>query len=312
MKFILGTKQEMTQIFNENGSVTPVTTVKAGPNFITSLRTQDKDGYKAVQIGFGKRNKITKALAGHLKGLGKFRYLKEIRDEYNDEIKVGDVITVDTFEAGDKIKVRGVSKGRGFQGVVKRHGFAGAPATHGTKDQLRMPGSIGATGPAHVFKGQKMPGQMGNENVTISGLEIIKIDSEKGILYIKGAVPGARNSLLIIEGQGDLKVNIEKEPEIQEPSKEEEVKEEKIEKVEKEEVEKVEKPVLSEKSEPNDQKASSELAKGSNVEGAKKETKKKEDSEEEAPKEEQKKEESTKVEDKKEESKQEPENKEDK
>lgn len=194
----------MTQIFTEKGNVVPVTVVKAGPCVVTQIRNEKTDGYTAVQIGFGNKNKLSKTLQGHFKGLGKFQYVKEFRD--SSEVKIGDQITVETFEAGDKVKVTGTSKGKGFQGVVKRHGFGGAKATHGTKDQLRMPGSIGATGPAHVFKGQKMPGQMGNHKTTITNLEIVQVDSENGLLYIKGAIPGPKNSLVMVHGEGDIKI----------------------------------------------------------------------------------------------------------
>ncbi len=207
MKYILGKKVSMTQIFRDNGEVIPVTVVKAGPCVITQIKTIDNDGYDSVQIGFGFRKKINKPLKGHFKGLGQFEFVREFRDSGNN-LKVGDVITVGTFEVGEKVKVTGTTKGKGFQGVVKRHNFAGAPASHGTKDQLRMPGSIGATGPAHVFKGQKMPGRMGGNRKTILNLEIVKVDIENNLLYIKGALPGARNSLVLISCPGEIKVNL--------------------------------------------------------------------------------------------------------
>ncbi len=218
MKFILGQKKEMTQIWQGN-TVVPVTKVLAGPCVVVQVKTKEKDGYQAVQIGFGQRKakNIKKPQKGHLKGLGSFAYLREFRlDKDNGQpplLKPGDVITAETFALGDKVKVTGISKGRGFQGVVKRHKFAGAPASHGTKDQLRMPGSIGATGPAHVFKGRRMPGHMGVDRVTVANLEIVKIDKEKNILYIKGAVPGARDSLVLIKGEGELKISPKPAPE---------------------------------------------------------------------------------------------------
>ncbi len=211
MKFILGKKIEMSQLFDQDGDVVPVTIVECGPCKVTQIKTEDKDGYSAVQIGFGKKKKLSKPLKGHLKGLGDFRWIREfrIKNKENKDIlnnlKRGDKITVDIFEEGDKVKVTGISKGKGFQGVVKRHSFHGSPASHGHKDQLRMPGSIGATEPARVFKGKKMPGHMGSERVTIKNLEIVKIDKDKNLLYLRGAVPGTRGSLVMIQGEKEIK-----------------------------------------------------------------------------------------------------------
>ncbi len=225
MKFILGKKLNMSQIYGEDGNVIPVTLVQAGPCTVTQVKEEKKDGYKAVQVGFGKKKKQSKSLSGHLKGLGNFRYLKEFRIN-GEEIKTGDRIDVSTFTPGDKVFVSGTSKGKGFQGVVKRYGFSGGPASHGHKDQLRMPGSIGATGPARVFKGTRMGGRTGGGSVTVSNLKIVQVDPEKGILAIKGAVPGARGNLIIIKGEGELKIAEEKkeEPKKEEVSKIEEVK----------------------------------------------------------------------------------------
>lgn len=206
MKFILGKKLDMTQVW-QGDQVVAVTRVQAGPCTVVQSKSDDKDGYEAVQLGFGERNKknINKPQQGHMKKLGNFRWLREFRVEGAD-LKPGDNITVDTFESGDKIKVTGVSKGKGFQGVVRRYGFKGQAKTHGTKDQMRMPGSAGATGPAHVFKGQKMPGRMGNDRTSIANLEVIEVDQENNILSIKGAIPGARNGLILISGEGELKI----------------------------------------------------------------------------------------------------------
>ena len=234
-KFILGKKVEMTQKFMENGDVAPVTIVNAGPCTVTQVKG-DKEGYSAVQVGFGFRKKINKPLKGHLKKLENFRYLREFRLDKTDNFEVGKVFDVSTFEIGDILAVSAVSKGKGFQGVVKRHGFKGSPATHGHKDQHRMPGSIGATGPARVFKGTRMGGRMGTDMTTVKNLEIIDIDKENNLLYIKGAVPGARNSLVSIITDGDI-VFVEKKKE--EPKKEEK-KVEKKEEVKKEEVKKEE------------------------------------------------------------------------
>jgi len=200
MKFILGRKIEMSQIF-KGDKVIPVTKVQAGPCLVTQIKTLEKDNYEAVQLGFAKKRRNTKPLIGHLKKASAEkeynRYLREFRIEKSD-LKVGDKIKVDIFQPGDKIKVIGISKGKGFQGVVRRHGFHGASATHGTKDQERMPGSIGATGPERVFKGKKMPGRMGGKQITVKILEVIEIIPEENLLLVKGAVPGARNSLLEI------------------------------------------------------------------------------------------------------------------
>jgi len=208
MKFILGKKIEMMQKFKETGEVVPVTVVSAGPCVITQIKVQNKDGYEAVQVGFGEKKKINKPLKGHLKNLGNFRYLREFRLSSNEleKIKVGDKINVDIFKPGDKIQVVGISKGKGFQGVVKRHGFHGQDAGHGNKDQLRAPGSIGATDAARVFKGKKMAGRMGNDRVTVKNLKIFEIDKDRNLLYIMGAVPGARNGLVLISGEGEVVV----------------------------------------------------------------------------------------------------------
>jgi len=228
MKFIVGKKLDMTQVW-QGDKVVAVTRVQAGPCVVAQVKTDDKDGYSSVQVGYGERKEknIAKPQLGHLKKLEarntktqkhkntkiNLRYLREFRcgGYLVKKLKIEDVIDVDSFEVGDEIQVTGISKGKGFQGVVKRHGFHGQDKTHGTKDQLRMPGSIGATGPAHVFKGQKMPGRMGGDQVTVKGLEVVEVDKENNILLVKGAVPGHRNSLVLISGEGELKVRSEKE-----------------------------------------------------------------------------------------------------
>lgn len=199
----------MTQVFKDDGAVIPVTAVLAEPNVITQIRTLEKDGYSAVQIGLGESKKLKKPNQGHLKNLPLVKDLKEFRllNESAGDLKRGDKITVSAFSLGDEVGVTGVSKGKGFQGVVKRHGFHGSPATHGHKDQERMPGSIGAGGVQRVFKGMRMAGRMGGEQVTVKGLEIMEIDREKNILYIKGALPGSRNSLVMIFGGGEMLLN---------------------------------------------------------------------------------------------------------
>lgn len=210
MKFILGKKVNMTQLW-DGDKVVAVTKVQAGPCVLTQIKEDNSDSYKAVQIAFGERKikNISKPVRGHLKKAGiekeNARYVREFRvDEIKDSFKVGGVIDVSTFAKGDIIDVVGVSKGKGFQGVVKRHGFSGSKKTHGNKDQLRASGSIGALGPAHVFKGRRMGGRMGGDRVTIKNLEIAEVDLENNILLIKGAVPGGENGLLMIKGQGDL------------------------------------------------------------------------------------------------------------
>ncbi|MBT4277780.1 50S ribosomal protein L3 [Candidatus Falkowbacteria bacterium] len=210
MKFILGQKREMSQIYVEN-NVIPVTAIETGDCKIVQVKTIDSDGYEAIQVGFLTKKNINKPAKGHCKGLGNFKHLKEFRSEKN-EFKIGDILDINSFEVGDKVQVTGSSKGKGFQGVVKRHGFHGAPASHGTKDQLRMPGSIGATGPAHVFKGTKMGGQMGNQQSTAKGLEIIEIDKENNLIKVKGAIPGARNSLVAVSCDGEMKIIENKKP----------------------------------------------------------------------------------------------------
>lgn len=201
MKFILGTKQAMTQVFEEDGTVVPVTVIKAEPNTVTALRTGEKDGYTAVQLAVGKKSKqkVSKPQLGDWKELGVFRYVKEFRVDSAEGFERGNKIEVSTFAPGDVIQVTGFSKGKGFAGVVKRHHFKGGPASHGHKDNLRAPGSIGATFPQHVIKGMRMAGHMGDEQVTVKNLKVVSVKPEANELVVSGAVPGARNGLLLIE-----------------------------------------------------------------------------------------------------------------
>lgn len=207
MKFILGTKEEMTQIFNESGKVTPVTIIKAGPVFVSQIKIKEKDGYEAVQTGFSQRKEknIKKPQLGHLKKIQKsnVRYMKEFRSNENElkNYNLGDEINVSIFKEGDKIEASGISKGKGFQGVVKRHGFHGGPRTHGQKHSEREPGSIGATWPQRVLKGKRMAGRMGGDRITIKNLKVVKIDSDNNLLFVSGAVPGKRGTLLEIKGK---------------------------------------------------------------------------------------------------------------
>ena len=203
----------MTQVWQGERQMA-VTKVQAGPCPGVQLKNEKSDGYTAVQLGFGERKEknINKPQIGRLKKAGlaskdgkrNLRYYREFRDEVKD-LKVGDIIDVNTFAVGDVIKVTGTSKGKGFQGSVKRHGFHGHNTTHGTKDQVRTSGAIGAGGPQHVFKNKRMPGRMGNERVTTSNVKIVQVDQANNILYISGAVPGARNGLVMIYGDGELK-----------------------------------------------------------------------------------------------------------
>lgn len=207
MKFILGQKLEMTQKFLPDGKVIPVTKIVAGPCVVIQIKTQKRDDYSAVQIGFGQTKKINKPLKGHLGDLGKFKYLREfrIKEEDKEKLKVGDRLLVKIFTPGDIVQASGISKGKGFQGVVKRWGFAGGPASHGHKDQLRMPGSIGASSfPSKVFKGKKMAGRMGSKGVTVKNLKVIEVDPKNNLMFIKGALPGSRGSLVLISGAGEI------------------------------------------------------------------------------------------------------------
>jgi large subunit ribosomal protein L3 len=201
MKVILGTKEKMTQIFGEDGKVYPVTAIQTGPVVVTQVKTTEKDGYEAVQVGYDERKlkNINKAQQGHFGDLGNFRYVKEFKVPAG-EVKVGDKIDIENFEKGDKLVISSFSKGKGFQGVVKRHGFAGGRRSHGQKHSEREPGSIGATGPQRVFKGTRMAGRMGNDRVTLKKVEIIALDKENNKIFVKGAVPGRRGTLIEIQG----------------------------------------------------------------------------------------------------------------
>jgi large subunit ribosomal protein L3 len=196
---MLGKKIGMSQIFRDDGRVVPVTLVEAGPCIITQIKTNDVDGYEAVQMGFGQAKQLNKPMRGHLGRTGLFRYLRELPVDDLEGLQLGQQVNVELFQPGEKVDVIGISKGRGFQGVMKRHGFHGGPRTHGQSDRARAPGSIGAnTYPGKVFKGKKMPGHMGNVRVTTKNLEVVEVDPERHILLLKGGVPGAPNSLITI------------------------------------------------------------------------------------------------------------------
>lgn len=203
-KVILGRKLAMTQIFDEN-VIIPITIVEAGPCVIVERKVKKKNGYNAIQLGFleVKKNRLSKPELGHFKKnkVDPKKYLREIRVENIDSLKTRDEIRVDVFKEGDLVDVVGVSKGKGFAGVVKRYGFKGGPASHGAGGFRRRPGSIGASAdPSRVFKGKKMPGRMGAEKKTIRNLKIVKIDKKENLLLIRGSVPGNRGSLLTIKG----------------------------------------------------------------------------------------------------------------
>lgn len=198
MSFILGRKIEMTQRWLADGRRVPVTRISAAPNRVTQVKTPERDGYAAIQIGLPGRTKLTKSLKGHLKDLGDLVELKEFRVPAEVKLERGQTLTVAEFKPGDRVKVTGWSKGKGFAGVVKRHHFRGGPASHGHKDNLRMPGSIGSTGPQRVFKGTRMAGRMGHQRSTMLNLEVIAVDPEKNELVVRGGVPGPRHNLLFI------------------------------------------------------------------------------------------------------------------
>ena len=181
----------MTQIFGENGGVVPVTLIEAGPCVVTQVKTKDTDGYEAVQLGYGDVKKPNKPMQGHFRTSKASRYLREVKADDPAEYSVGQMVAVDIFTEGEKVDIIGRSKGRGFAGTMKRHGFGGGPRTHGQSDRARAPGSIGGgTTPGKVFKGLKMAGHMGDRRVTVKGLEIIGVDTDRNILIVKGGRPG--------------------------------------------------------------------------------------------------------------------------
>jgi large subunit ribosomal protein L3 len=213
VKGLLGRKVGMAQVFDESGVVTPVTLIQAGPCYVTQVKTEDSDGYTAVQIGFDeiKEKRLSKGQQGHLgllqKGKGRkkgrnipaLRYLREFRTKDVADLTVGQTLTVEQFEVGEHIDVTGKTKGKGFAGVVKRYGFGGGIKTHGQSDRWRAPGSIGGTsGTARVFKGKKMPGRMGNDRYTAQNLQVMRVDGERNLIAVKGAIPGAKGALVVI------------------------------------------------------------------------------------------------------------------
>jgi large subunit ribosomal protein L3 len=197
---IIGRKLGMTQVFRDNGKMEAVTAIKAGPCSVIQVKTAGKEGYDSIQLGFGESKRLNSAEKGHLKELGSFKYLREFRVDTVENIKIGDKVDVSIFNQGDRIDVIGVSKGKGFAGVVKRHHFRGGPKTHGQSDRERHPGAIGSTTtPGHIKKGLRMAGHMGTEQVTARRLEVMKIDPESNLLLVKGSVPGSRNGVVLLK-----------------------------------------------------------------------------------------------------------------
>ncbi len=204
MKQFIGKKVGMTRIFAEDGTSVPVTVIEAGPCKVVQVKTNERDGYRAVQVSFGEKRKvlINKPLAGHLKksGLESTRWLRELKLDEGDNFEVGQTLDVTVLHPGDLVKISGVSKGLGFQGGVRRHNFAGGPKTHGQSDRHRAPGSVGASSfPSRTFRGQRMAGRMGGETVTVRNLKIVEVDAAHNALLVRGAVPGKPNGLVKIE-----------------------------------------------------------------------------------------------------------------
>ena len=197
---LLAKKLGMTQVFEEDGRVVPVTVLRVGPCVVTQIRTDERDGYGAVQLGFEESKRLNSPQRGHQRpASSSMRHLREVRTDDVELFEVGQVINCSIFEVGQKVDVTGTSKGKGFAGVVKRHGFSGGPATHGQSDRHRAPGSIGSSAtPGRVFKGMRMAGRMGNETKTILNLDVKYVDDEKNLVLVRGSVPGATNGLVFI------------------------------------------------------------------------------------------------------------------
>ena len=205
MKGIIGKKVGMTQVFDDRGNVVPVTVIQAGPCYVTQIRTADRDGYVAVQLGFGetKPKRLTQGQLGHLRrnNLPALRHLREFRLRLGDvDVEEGQQIKADVFATGERVDVIGVSKGRGFAGTVKRHHFGRGPKTHGQSDRERAPGSIGAgSTPGRTIKGLRMSGRMGNDRVTMENLQVVVVDAERNLIAVRGSVPGAKGSIVLIK-----------------------------------------------------------------------------------------------------------------
>lgn len=197
---IIGKKLGMTQVYSASGKVEPVTVLEVGPCTVTQIKTLENDGYVAAQLGFGTAKRLAKAEKGHTKDTGEFRHLREFRLEDVSGVEVGNKVDASLFSDGELIDVTGISKGHGFAGGVKRHGFHGGPKTHGQSDRHRAPGSIGSTTtPGRVYKGTRMAGHKGHDQVTVRCLKVVKADTEKNLLLVRGAVPGGKNGLIIVK-----------------------------------------------------------------------------------------------------------------
>ena len=196
---LIGRKIGMTQVFGDDGTVEPVTAIEAGPCFVTQVKKTKKEGYDAVQLGFGMAKRLNAPEKGHLKKVGMLKHLREFEVSDTKSVEVGQKVDVSMFKPGDLVDVTGISKGKGFAGVVKRHHFRGGPKTHGQSDRHRAPGSIGATTtPGRVFKGLRMAGHKGNERATVRHLKVVQADADRNLLLVRGAVPGAKNGIVII------------------------------------------------------------------------------------------------------------------
>ena len=206
---ILGRKLGMTQFFESDGKAVPVTVIEALPNVVVQVKTKETDGYEAVQLGSGTRKKVNSPMKGHLKGHGQFRYLREVKADKIADWEAGAKVGCEIFAEGDYVDVSGLSKGKGFAGVMKRHGFHGGPKTHGQSDRARAPGSIGSgTSPGKVWKGMRMAGHMGMNQVTVKNLKVVRSDVEKGILLVRGAVPGNEGALLKVRKKAPRAVKL--------------------------------------------------------------------------------------------------------
>jgi large subunit ribosomal protein L3 len=201
MKGILGKKVGMSRVFDETGEAIPVTIIEAGPCYVTQIKTSERDGYTAIQLGFGSAKRLNKPQRGHLpKGVPEVRYLGEIRVDDISPYELGQKIDAGIFSIGELLDVSGTTKGKGFAGVVKRHGFAGGPVTHGQSDRTRAPGSVGSTStPGRVFKGLRMAGRMGNQRYTAQSLKVVLVDPERNLLAVRGAVPGGKGGLVTVK-----------------------------------------------------------------------------------------------------------------
>lgn len=198
MKYIIGKKMGSTQLVGDKGEIIPVTLIGAEETVVVQVKTPEKDGYASVQVASGskKEKNVNRAMKGHFKGLGNFRFVKEFKPSGQADYKIGDKLTLSDFSPGDMVKVSARSTGRGFQGVVKRHGFSGGPASHGHRDVLRKPGAIGGRFPQRVLKGKRMAGRLGGDRVTVKNLEVIKVDADNKVMAVRGAVPGKNGTMV--------------------------------------------------------------------------------------------------------------------